>query len=456
MGSHGIGSAAHKATAIFRSHGLTPFRQILTPQLFARVFPARIAPKTVLIPEIIFWLMASAALSAESMAGSVQVLWATLRAARPELPPMPVSEEAFCLARRDLPLRFFLRLFYEVLAGFSRRFDQRWRWRGFRLLGLDGTEVALPRWPALRQAFPPPANQRGGLPHGQARLVGLVGLWDGLCYGFRWTSLKVSEQTSARKLIGRLLRPADLLLADRNFPDLATLAAVLARQADFLFRLPARRFAYSQLPAPSRHKQEWYVYLPLTKALRRRYPGLPANLQVRVLEYQRPGFRVSWLITSLLDTQAYPYQELVALYHQRWRQETCHREWKHTLGLSALHSHRPGGLLKEVLVQLTLSNVLRSLQAEAAPPGLAPVDLKFRETKRLVLAHVGVMTSAPAPQLPQLYRQLLAQIGRQRILVRPGRSFPRRWDTRSRNKGHGQKVMPARLPTGPSENEQPI
>ena len=137
-----------------------------------------------------------------------------------------------------------------------------------------------------------------------------------------------------------MLGPKDLLLADRNFPDLATFAAVLARGADFLFHLPARRYCqYRRLPTASGRAQEWYVYLPLPAALRRQYPQLPVRLQVRVLEYQRPGFRVSWLITSLLDTRLYRYGELVALYHQRWRQETCHREWKHTLQLSNLRSH---------------------------------------------------------------------------------------------------------------------
>jgi len=447
MALHSIGAKVKTATEIFRQHGITPLREILTPQLFTSIRHKSPTPKTILIPEVVFWLMASVTLSGCSMAGAVSGFWATLRAACPSLPAKTVTEEAFCKARGNLPLLFFLRLFKAVIAGFSRNYNQRWRWRGHRLLGIDGTEVALPRegGKALRERFPPPSNQHGSCVCAQARLVGLVGLADGLCYAFQWTSLKISEQACALRL-ARFLAPGDLLLADRNFPSVSIFAAVLAKGAGFLFRLPSNRYnEYRRLATASKRAQEWYIELPLPRKLRKQYPLLPKYMKARVLEYQRPGFRVSWLITSLLDTQVYPYEDLVNLYHQRWRQETCHREWKHTLELNNLRSHKAGELLKEVLVQLTINNVLRWVQAQAAGVNLRPVDLQFLETKRLVLGHVCVMTVVPVGLLPELYRELLVQVGRCRIRVRPDRSYPRPWDTRLRNKGRGEYAMPARL-----------
>jgi hypothetical protein len=313
-------------------------------------------------------------------------------------------------------------------------------------MAIDGSDVDLPRHPKVGRIYPPPTNQHGlrGCP--QARLVGLVGLWSGLCHAFRWTSLAVSEQASARQLL-RSLQPLDLLLCDRNFPNLATFAAILGRGADFLFHLPSNRFLNKARTATaSGRKDEWYASLPL--------PG--GVLTVRILQYQIPGFRPSWLITSLLDTVQFPYEELVPLYHERWRHETFHREWKHTLRLSKLRSHSATGLLKEVLVQLTLNNVIRWLMAEAASAGQRPVDFKFLQTKRLVLAAVASMTAAPVALLPELYRHLLASIRRQRILVRPGRAYPRRWDARGRPKGHGKIAAPARLPVPQERSHVPI
>ena len=191
-------------------------------------------------------------------------------------------------------------------------------------------------------------------------------------------------------------------------------------------------------------------------ALQKQYPQVGSSITVRVLQYQIPGFRPSWLITSLLDTTKFPYEELVELYHDRWRQETFHREWKHTLDLSNLRSHSAAGLLKEVLVQLTVNNVVRWVMAEAAPPPLCPVHLKFLESKRLILASVPAMTAAPACLLPELYRELLREIARQRILVRPGRSYERKWDVGGRPKGHGKIAAPAKLASTKENRYVPI
>jgi len=121
---------------------------------------------------------------------------------------------------------------------------------------------------------------------------------------------------------------------------------------------------------PSNRQEEWHSCIPLDKPRRQQYPHLGSTITVRALQYQIPGFRPSWLITLLLNTATFTYEELVGLYHERWRQETFHREWKHALELSNLRSHSATGLLKDVLVQLTINNVVRWVMAQAAalPP----------------------------------------------------------------------------------------
>jgi hypothetical protein len=450
-----VGKDCPKAAGILRNHGLTPFRAILTPDLFRQAHPAKPRPKTILIPEVVFWLMATAALDARSMTACISTFWAPLRAVIPWLPLEAVKEEAFCIARQVLPIRFFVRVFQTVAARFGDKFSQAYRWKGRRLMGIDGMGVDLPRNPHLAKVFPPPWNQHGPRARPQGRLVGLVGSWDGVCYGFRWTRLQVSEQFSARKLLGAL-RPGDLLLADRNFPDKETFAGILARGADFLFHLPSNRFLkLPRWPVPAARGNEWYVRIPLPAKLRRQYPAVGKELQVRVLQYQIPGFRPSWLVTPLLDATEFPYDEWVMLYHERWRQEAFHREWKYAQELSNLRSHSAAGLLKEALAQRTLNNVIRWIMAEAAP-SLRPVDLKFLEVKRLVPASLPAMATAPTVVLPSLYQDLLQSIARQRIRVRPGRSCPRQWDVRSRPKGHGKTAKPARLPVPSDGSHGPI
>jgi hypothetical protein len=330
---------------------------------------------------------------------------------------------------------------------------ERWLWHGKRLLGFDGTLLQLPPDETLRQSYPPPRNEHGASKYPQALLVGLVGLWSGLCYSFTLVPQAQAEQWCACWLT-RYLRLNDLLLADRNFTSYEIMARVLHRDADFLFRLPCKRFhKLLRRPTHSGRRDEWLVDLELPAGLRKRCPHLPVSMTVRILEYQIPGYRVSWLITSLLDSQAHSYDEIVALYHQRWNQETIHREWKHTLQLSNLRSHSPQGILKEVFVQLTLNNAIRAMQADALAFDGKPITLQFLDTKRLIVAEIPAMAMAPLEQLPSIYVNLLRAIAEQTILVRPGRSYIRPNNGKTRNKGHGRLVAPARL-TDPIELAQ--
>ena len=447
MPYHSIGQPRSRTVELFRKHGLTALRRVLPPELFEAVWPYPTHPNAVLVPPIVFWLMAAATLSDGTMAAMVLTFWTSLASVSPATRRHSVTEEAFCMARRALPMRFFRALF----DAFVRRQDDahasRWLWHDKRLLGIDGTEVTLPLDKGLLTVYRPASNNRGACKHPQALLVGLVGLWSGLCYNFVLVPQAQAEQWCACWL-SRYLRPSDLLLADRNFACYEIMARVVHRGADFLFRLPVGRFhRLARRLTNSGRRDEWLVDLKLPAALRKRCPHLPAVVTVRVLEYQIPGYRVSWLITSLTDARTYSYDEVVSLYHQRWNQETMHREWKHTLQLSNLRSHSPRGLCKEVFVQLTLNNAVRAMQAEALPFDEKPLSLKFLDTKRLVADAIPTMALAPIAELPATYAGLLRTIATLVIDVRPGRSFPRPNDGKPRNKGHGKLVQPARLPS---------
>jgi hypothetical protein len=443
-----IGRPRRWATGILRTHGLTPFREILTPQLFQSSLPVTPPAWTVLIPEVVFWLMITVALSGDgSMAGAAAAFWAPLRVLWPHLPSKPITEEAFCIARNALPQRFFRRLFLAVVVGFEQQFSPAYRWHGLRLMGIDGMDFDLPHSAGLRERYPPPSNQFGARKRPQARLVGLVGLHDGLCHGFRMVPLTCSEQRCARSLV-RKLQPGDLLLGDCNFGNHEMMTRVRCGRAHFLYRLQSNRFhKITRIPTASGRHDQWYAVLTVPPAVRKQVPLAPATLKVRILRYQIPGFRPSRLITSLLNVEEYPYEQIVSLYHERWRHETRHREWKYTLQMSNLRSTKPAGILKEVLVQLTLNNVIRWMMAQAGGTEHRPVDLKFLEAKRLILAAIPAMVAARTEQLPALYRDLLGAIGQEVILVRPGRSYPRRGKDGPRNKGHGKTARSARLPS---------
>jgi len=191
---------------------------------------------------------------------------------------------------------------------------------------------------------------------------------------------------------------------------------------------------------------EWIVEFHPSPATRRKTPDLPDVLVARLIRYQWPGFRPSWLLTSLLDTQTHTADELANLYHRRWQIETIYREWKHGLDIQNLRSHTPVGVLKEIYAHLMLSNLVRWVMAEATrQTSLYPVDLSYLTCLTHVNNAISQMLRVNARWLPIIYERLLEQVRRARIRKRPGRSFARRCD-KPRYRGNGKYQQPAKLP----------
>jgi hypothetical protein len=432
---------------IFREHGLTPFRSIIDAALFKSLAPKKQRSSTILVPEVVFWLMASVGLGDGTMTAAVRKFWTPLVGAFPGLSLEPVTDAAFCTARKGLSLDFFANLFRAVYERFQRTFRDRYRWKGLRLWGIDGSTLSLSsQAKKLREIFPSTTSAKRPSKNPLALMVSLVGLRDGVCKDFEMVPVKVSEQECARRLILRSLGIGDLILFDKNFVGFETIACLLSQKADFLFRLTSNKFtAQARRLTPSGRKEEGYITLPLPKKIRRERPDLPETVTLRILDYQIPGFRPSRLLTSLIDVERYPYEEVAPLYHERWMHETVYREWKQTLQISNLRSHSREGVLKEVYVQLTLNNAIRWIMAEAAGEDRRPVDLQFLNTKRLILGLIPIMANLEPEDLARLYRRMVATIATFEIRKRPGRSYPRSFDQKPRHKGGGRYLQPARI-----------
>lgn len=216
-----IGRNADRTRPCPLSFGLTRFQSILTPQDF-KTFAQQTgcAPKKErpLIPEVVCWLMMSVALHTESMTQGLIRAWDWVRAACPQLSDTDacVTEEAFCQARGQLPLRFWRALWDCLVSRYHRRFPTAMRWKGHRVLAGDGSEVQLPLVRALVDFFGCPKGGKGESRRPQGRLVALCSVFTGFCVAFKFVPLCFSEHTVLRHLI-RQLKINDLLLLDRGF-----------------------------------------------------------------------------------------------------------------------------------------------------------------------------------------------------------------------------------------------
>ena len=100
------------------------------------------------------------------------------------------------------------------------------------------------------------------------------------------------------------------------------------------------------------------------------FAALPEALVVRELRYrvERPGFRVDevTLVTTLLEVEIYPKEDMSRLYLQRWEVETCPGHLKTAMKMDVLHCRTVEGVRKELMIFALAYNLIRLAMLESA------------------------------------------------------------------------------------------
>ena len=337
--------------------------------------------------------------------------------------PDPV-ESAFCQARDRLGVPPMRHLFDAVARPMATHQTVGATYRGWRLMGLDGTTLDLPDTPANARAFGRPRTARADGAFPQVRLLALCELGTRAICGLVIKPGRRGEQVMAGPLIDRL-GPGMLLLWDRGFFGFALAERVLRAGAHLLARVPAHAIL-----APARRLGDGSYLAVLYRSPADR-AAARGGLEVRVIEYthddpNRPGCgQRNRLLTDLLNPADLPAADAPVVYHERWEQEMAFDELKtHLSGRDVpVRSKTPARVVQEVYgLVLAYYLIRRVIHDAAAVAGVDPDRVPFTDTLRLVWCRLPESPGVPAAEW---YRDLLREVRRQRLRPRRERWYPR-------------------------------
>jgi hypothetical protein len=244
------------------------------------------------------------------------------------------------------------------------------RFRGLRLLAIDGSTLRLPDTPATREEFGyvTHVNGTGSCHQGQVEAKMAV-LYDvlneipvtGTLERGRTCELVVS--TPLLKKIGK----GDLLLADRFYGCYSFFSAVRERGADYCIR--CKETSYRQYHKISKDAQRGDVTVVIARSTNHA-ETLPESQTVRFLQLWLPSGEREILATSLLDRKKYPYRLFQKLYYRRWRIETYFQVLKSRLSLDNFSGKSVEALYQDFFSTLFVSG-LETIVTEDAQAELA-------------------------------------------------------------------------------------
>jgi hypothetical protein len=369
----------------------------------------------------------------------------------PHLAGSKVTGSAYCEARGRLPVAALQTLLTRSTAKMAERVRDAGLWLGHRLLLMDGSSFSMPDTDELREHFGQSGAQADGCGFPTAHWFALVHFGSGLIQKVLTAALRTHDMSRVADLHPEL-QANDVAVGDRAFSSYPHLAMLFSRGVFGIFRAhqklivdftPGRphvapgdkvkrrkdktkgegaaaetRKPHSRWIKRLGHLDqivEWFrpVGAPSWMSAEA-FAALPETLRVRELRYavDRPGFRVKevTIVTTLLDPQRYPAEDLAQAYGLRWTIETCFAHIKTTMKMDVLRCQTLRGVTKELIMFLLVYNMVRMTMLEAARRQEVPVDrISFVDALR------WLATAKPGDDL--------------RILVvnphRPGRAEPR-------------------------------
>jgi hypothetical protein len=292
----------------------------------------------------------------------------TLAGHAEQLHGVKMSESAHAQRRRVLPAQLFDELMQAALRPLAEpgRHPEAF-YRGWRLVGIDGTEWSATNTPAIRAALPKAASRRLASAFAKLRLVSLVELGVHAPLAAAAGPVSEGELSLAAKLWPQMPERS-LLIADRLFGTPRTLHQALqawrGREVACLVRIKSNLKSKVM-----EHLGDGSAVVAVTVRAATNQPAATLRLrEIRAEGARRDGTRfVLRFWTTLLDAQAHPALELAALYARRWEQELYYRALKLDVRSSSLlTSHTLETALQEIAALVLATAVVAHLRVAAA------------------------------------------------------------------------------------------
>lgn len=355
------------------------------------------------------------------------------------LPSIDENSSAYCQSRRKLPAQWLEQIFQASFASAEQKTVPTTLLQGRPIKVVDASGLRLQDTPKNRSAYPAASNQYGRPGFPTLKLLSLFSLRSGALLAHATGNLQAAE-TRLLMDLAQHLHPGDILTGDRAYGLYVILHWTYALGADLVARLNcfSRRVDFRQRlkkVGPGDALFLWKKPLAASKLLSpEQWAQVPETMIVRIVRQRiaQKGFRTRelTLVTTLLDPELYPAQELFELYFKRWRLEMCLDDLKTTLGMEQLHCQSPALVQKELLLFLIAHNFLRWIMAQAAQTGSMPLErISFKGTLDAFRQWSTLLSQVrgPAKRSKQrsLWRQLLQILAADTVPERPGRREPR-------------------------------
>lgn len=432
---------AHINKKTFRQVGEL-FGQFVPGHLLKQTKTGSMSRRRIYSLENTFWAFLTQVLSADrGCKGVVRKMQSYASARGLKIPSS--STASYCTAREKLSHETLLAIFRHTSSQKTLKGDGLLN--GRRVVVADGTGVSMPDTKANQLEWPQMSVAKPGCGFPLARICACFSLETSLLLSYEISNKHDHELTLLRRQWDVLVS-GDIFLGDKGFCSYYHMAELLRKGVDSVISLARRTPVKEAKSLKVLSENDLLISWPRPKYAknlsysREEWKDLPTEFQLRQIHVinECPGFRTRsfYIITTLLDAEKYPADQIAQLYLKRWNVELNFRDIKTIMGMDILSCRTPEMIKKELLMFFIAYNCIRSMMEQAIKnERLSSREVSFKGSIQALQSwepHMNKETMTIGNRM-RLIKDLYSVISSSVIMLRPGRKEPRCVKRRPKN-----------------------
>lgn len=243
------------------------------------------------------------------------------------------------------------------------------KWKGFRVLSVDGSTLQLPDHPSLQRKFSKHSfGAKKTVPKWMSRISFFYDVLNNVVIDAQMESFSTSEAALCDQHLG-FFRKGDLVVFDRYYASHYLFSVMLRKQVHFLFRMRDHSWkCVKEFIAAGLHEQivdlEVYKYSKVAKKI-------PANVdksvRVRLIKHVSRSGEIQVFATSLLDKEQYSSKSILNLYKLRWGVEEAYKVLKARLDVVHFSGKTVHAVQQDFYARVFLISLTSILKADIKP-----------------------------------------------------------------------------------------
>lgn len=288
-----------------------------------------------------------------------------------------ITKQAFSKARKKLLPRAFMLLNRKLLEEYYT--DNTFSlWKGFRLIGIDGSDIQLPQKRPLISRFGCAKNSKATI--AMAKLSCAYDLLNCKTLDAQIDRCKSPERNLAFANIEAIKslthdQTSDLYIFDRGYPSLGMFFYLQSKNVDFVMR-GSFTSCFSSIKKRLEEGETDFIHRLFAnqathqqiQEIKNKVPLLDrktAFIDIRVTVVLLDNEEKELLFSSLLDKNIYSAADLKQLYNFRWNKEENYKLFKIALELENFSGHSEQAIEQEIWALVFTANTASLIIQEA-------------------------------------------------------------------------------------------